>query len=83
MNDSKDQKAATEPPLDCRVSPLPCPFCGGKAVAHEGREGWWVDCTGEGCAVEPKTAEPRHRKEDAIAAWNKRANAESSSKTDA
>lgn len=28
MNDSKDHKAAAEPPLDCRVSLLPCPFCG-------------------------------------------------------
>jgi hypothetical protein len=31
MNDSKDHKAAAEPPLDCRVGPLPVLIiaCGG------------------------------------------------------
>lgn len=28
MNDSKDHKAAAEPPLNCHVMPRPCPFCG-------------------------------------------------------
>lgn len=30
MNDSKDHKAAAEPPLDCDV--MPCPFCGETSI---------------------------------------------------
>ena len=43
MNDSKDRKAAAEPPLDCVVMPLPCPFCGKKSITiREGSTFRWM-----------------------------------------
>jgi Lar family restriction alleviation protein len=59
----------------------PCPFCGGEAVVKcicdAGRpdtDDWWVSCSG--CRVErPSTrkSEIVHSRDEAIAAWNRRA----------
>lgn len=61
----------------------PCPFCGGTAFAYEVKPhqhflsefgeyggGGFVECTGCSCGVSEKT------KEEAIEAWNRRANNE-------
>lgn len=51
---------------------LPCPFCGGDAIMYELRCGWYVDCNQDDtCSHHPQQQEGIHRKEDAIAKWNK------------
>lgn len=66
---------------DATVELMPCPFCGGeaniKSISYEGdptRSDWWVSC--QVCRVErpsTKKSEIVHSREEAIAAWNRRA----------
>lgn len=44
----------TQGSVDVNVSsPLPCPFCGGKATIYETKNGWYVDCFCSNCLVQP------------------------------
>jgi hypothetical protein len=53
---------------------LCCPFCGSKATMYECNDGWYVDCTEENdCDFIPTMQNGYHKKEDAVAKWNKRA----------
>ena len=77
------EKAAAEPPLDCRV--MPCPFCGSTSIStYDGSTFRWIyagcdDCGAQAGEVRIDTlAEDRvaaHKAAcwDAIAEWNRRA----------
>jgi len=59
---------------------LPCPFCGGE-VAVESDSGmfaglfWLVGCETAGCYANRRSGSMFYSENDAIAAWNKRADA--------
>lgn len=86
MNDSKDRKAAAEPPLDCRVMPLPCPFCGSTSIStYDGSTFRWMYAGCDDCGAQAgevridtlaadKVAADKAAHNDAIAEWNKRHN---------
>ena len=82
-----ETKTATEPPLDCIVMPLPCPFCGETDITtSEGSTFRWMlaECNGCGATcgeVRVQTigdGTPRdwrlRGERDALAEWNKRHN---------
>lgn len=80
-----DAIAAAEPPLDCRVIPLPCPFCGEKSITVNGGSTFrWVkiECLACGATCgevrgNQNTTTPDWRdmaSQDAISEWNKRHN---------
>lgn len=84
MNDSKDHKAAAEPPLDCDV--MPCPFCGETSILiREGSTFRWMiaECLGCGATcgeVRVQTMGPglpadwkAKAEQDVVAEWNRRA----------
>ena len=51
----------------------PCPFCGGDAEIYDFKDGrYFVGCSNTNCDVYPYTS-IHYDKEDAIAAWNRRA----------
>ena len=52
---------------------LPCPFCGGEAMAQKMilLDRWSISCTNIECIVDPIVIEPDH--DTAITAWNTRA----------
>lgn len=51
----------------------PCPFCGGDAEIYDFKDGrYLVECSNTSCDVYPCTS-IHYDKEDAIAAWNRRA----------
>lgn len=52
----------------------PCPFCGGEAAIRNLHDEWWVECdmTRGWCEVIPRTWS-YDTKEEAIEAWNRRA----------
>lgn len=60
---------------------LPCPFCGGEATirhdstdaAYWGWDEWWVECINTQCLMQPESAGTFDTEEQAIAAWNTRA----------
>ena len=55
----------------------PCPFCGGKAkVEHDSDERstfFWATCNNRHCLVHPYSEEVFNSAEEAIDAWNTRA----------
>lgn len=52
---------------------LPCPFCGEHAEVYDFKDGrYLVECSNTNCDVYPYTS-IHYDKEDAIAAWNRRA----------
>ena len=70
MNDSKDQKAAAEPPLDCRVRLLPCPFCGTKPELEKWHTAFKIECKNYKCDV--STMVVGESKKEVALIWNKR-----------
>lgn len=86
MNDSKDQKAAAGPPLDCRVMPLPCPFCGSTSIStYDGSTFRWMYAGCDECGAQAgevridtlgtdREAARSAAQIDAITEWNKRHN---------
>lgn len=50
----------------------PCPFCGSEASVHSGTEDHYVLCRNDDC-VAALVARSFSSREEAIAAWNKRA----------
>lgn len=82
LNEAIDALDSSPPNLS------PCPFCGGKASAEgrvtysEGHEAWWSDGTRireaffvncVSCGCDNKGLTGRQTRDDAIAAWNRRA----------
>lgn len=65
----------TNPVEPVEVALLPCPFCGGEALMHQGpfigrRSGWWVSCVGLNCRTAPRTK--ALTQDEAAAKWNTR-----------
>lgn len=66
------------------IEPLPCPFCGEPPCIYERtpdwydediddyRYGWQVECHGASCDITPSLRFPRHKRDDAVFAWNTR-----------
>jgi hypothetical protein len=78
MENSKDHNAAAEPPLDCKVGLLPCPFCGSQPRMIEEFGRTLIYCAADECSVHPSVNSyfPRDRLgagKTAEELWNKRA----------
>ena len=64
-----------EPMSDREIKLKPCPFCGGKAKVGTTGYSYKVYCDTPSCDVRPNTRFHKTR-ENAIKAWNRRANDE-------
>lgn len=81
------EKSASEHPFDCRVSPLPCPFCGSTSIStYDGSTFRWMYAGCDECGAQAgevridtmatdRVAARSAGQIAAIAEWNKRRNA--------
>ena len=53
-----------------------CPFCGGECAVDKLGGGWSVECVSPTCEVRPYGARMLPSREEAITAWNRRADYE-------
>ncbi len=52
--------------------PLPCPFCGGKAIQYENCGRYYIKCCRDECSVGPSVRTASISKQQGIKRWNRR-----------